>query len=265
MKRTNWLGGFFPMTESGYVINPTSLGLISSDWKPLLNVLKEYCLQQFGNSFRSMWVRGSLARGLFQDGLSDIDVLALVHTTPAVRWKDCRPASTVLREWRALFPKGYTACPIEVMFSSFDETLQVEMPRINMLIKTQSVCWWGEDISPYLAPIKPGYAMCIHYRWLAADWKSLQQMDEPDTLAFRTYIKTLIRTAFELVMERQGKFTPDLFWAVESFAQYYPQKSVQMKKILNLYVQPLDKKQQLTTLLEEITPWILSESKRLTS
>ena len=56
-----------------------------------------------------------------------------------------------------------------------------------------------------------------------------------------------------------------MFWAVESFAQYYPQKPVQMKKILNLYVQPLDKKQQLTTLLEEVTPWILSESKRLTS
>ena len=99
----------------------------------------------------------------------------------------------------------------------------------------------------------------------ASDWSFLQQMKTPNVWAYRTYIKTLIRTAFELVMEDFRKFTPDLFWAVESFAQYYPQKSAQMKKILNLYVHPLDKKQQLTTLLEEITPWILSESKRLTS
>lgn len=90
-------------------------------------------------------------------------------------------------------------------------------------------------------------------------------MDASEALTFRSYLKTLIRTAFELVMEGREKFTPDLFLAVESFAQYYPQKSVQMKKILNLYIQPLDKKQQLTTLLEEITPWILSESKHLAS
>jgi len=265
MKDGDPKGGFFPMDDQGYIINPTNLAFIPTHWQPLLNALKDYYQEQFGPHFRSMWIRGSLARGLFWDGLSDLDTFALISGDPHLRWEPCRPAKLVVQKWTALFPQGYTICPIEMMYSSFDKDDQVEMPRISMLIKTQSVCWWGDDVSADLAPIKPGPGMCLHYRWLASDWLFLQQMKTPDARTYRTYIKALIRTAFELIMEDLGKFTPDLFWAVESFAQYYPQKSAQMKKILNLYVHPLDKKQQLTTLLEEITPWILSESKRLTS
>lgn len=265
MKDGEQKGGFFPMDDQGYVVNPTSIDLIPTYWHPLLNALRDYYQEQFEQDFRSMWIRGSLARGLFWDGWSDLDTFALISSHRHLRWEPCKPAEQVMQKWAALFPQGYAICPIEMMCSSFDKDFQVEMPRISMLIKTQSVCWWGNDLSADLAPVKPGPAMFLSHRWLASDWSSLQQMKTPNVMAYRTYIKTLIRTAFELVMEDLGKFTPDLFWAVESFAQYYPQKSAQMKKILNLYIQPLDKKQQLTTLLEEITPWILSESKRLTS
>ncbi len=258
-------GGFFPMDDLGYIINPTSIDLIPTYWHPLLNALKDYYQEQFGNDFRSMWIRGSLARGLFRKGLSDLDTFALVTGASRLRWEICRPTRKEVQNWKTLFPAGYPICPVELMYSTFDKDTQVEMPKISMLIKTQSTCWWGDDISADLAPVKPGPGMFLSHKWLASDWASLQQMKSPNVMAYRTYIKTLIRTAFELVMEELGKFTPDLFWAVESFAQYYPQKSAQMKKILNLYIQPLDKKQQLTTLLEEITPWILSESKRLTS
>ena len=41
MKDGDAKGGFFPMDDLGYIINPTNLVFIPTHWQPLLDALKD--------------------------------------------------------------------------------------------------------------------------------------------------------------------------------------------------------------------------------
>lgn len=262
MAKVEAVGGFFPLDAQGNIINPTRRNLIPSSWHaPLSAVLQTY-QDHFGKNLQSLWIRGSLARGLTQKAWSDLDVFGLTKSDTTRRWATLHIGKSEEKKLRGLLPIGFERVPLEMMYSTFNLSVIDQMPKIGMLIKTQSLCWWGKDLSPNLPDYRPGKMMMLHYRWLAADWGGLQEAKRPKQTDYQSFIKTLIRSGFELVMERLGKYTPDLYWCVQAFSQYYPQKALTLKKILNLYVQPLKEKYQLTTLLEEITPWMISESKR---
>lgn len=262
MAKVEAIGGFFPLDAQGNILNPTSRDLIPIPWHAALSAILATYQDHFGKNLQSLWVRGSLARGLANADWSDLDVFGLIQATDSVRWASISLSLRKEKKLRELLPIGFRQVPLEMMYSTFNLNEIGQMPKIGMLIKTQSLCWWGNDISPRLPNYRPGTSMMLHHRWLAADWEELAGARACGESTYQSFIKTLIRTAFELVMERSGKYTPDLYWCVEAFAQYYPKKAITLKKILNLYVQPLKEKYQLTALLEEITPWIISESKR---
>lgn len=262
MAKVEAIGGFFPMDEQGNIINPADRRLVSDVWHPVLNAFLQIYQTHFGTALKSMWIRGSLARGQVKADWSDIDVFALIDSDDSCRWE----AMTLSRDQenyaRQLLPEGFKSVQWEMMYSNFNEYKVNEMPRIAMLIKTQSLCWWGQDLESKLPLYQPGPDLLLNHRWLSADWTALQGKEDGTIHDYQGFLKTLIRTAFELVMAKVGRYTPDLYWCVQSFAQYYPQRGATLKKILNLYDQPLNGKHRLTTLLEEITPWIISESKR---
>lgn len=262
MAKVEAIGGFFPLDAQGNIINPTSRDLIPSSWHATLSAILQIYQEHFGDKLRSLWIRGSLARGLVQAAWSDLDVFGLIQSNTPKRWTALSPKFEEEKKLRRLLPIGFKQVSLEMMYSTFNLSVVKEMPRVGMLVKTQSLCWWGEDLRPGLPKYRPGKMMMLNYRWLAEDWENLQSVEKVSQSDYQSFMKTLIRTAFELVMERLGKYTPDLYWCVEAFSQYYPEKVLTLKKILNLYVQPLKEKYQLTALLEEITPWMISESKR---
>ena len=262
MAKVEAIGGFFPLDIQGNIINPTRRELIPISWHATLLAILQIYQAHFGGNLQSLWIRGSLARGLARVAWSDLDVFGLIKADTPIRWSSLPLSDEEEKKLRELLPIGFQQVPLEMMYSTFNLSVVDQMPRIGMLLKTQSLCWWGEDLNPDLPKYRPGKAMMLHHRWLAEDWEGFQSSKELHQADYQGFIKTLIRTAFELVMERLGKYTPDLYWCVQAFTQYYPVKALTLKKILNLYVQPLKEKYQLTALLEEITPWMISESKR---
>lgn len=262
MAKVEAVGGFFPLDDQGNIINPTGRNNITAVWHPILYAILETYQNHFHAQLKSLWIRGSLARGLVTPSWSDLDIFGLIEKDRPVRWAALEVPSRDEKKLRSLLPIGFERVPLEMMYSTFNSSVHEEMPRIGMMIKTQSLCWWGKDISHRLPNFRPGKAVMSNYRWLAADWNRVQGKDSVSPISYQSFIKTVVRTAFELVMERLGKYTTDLYWCTEAFAQYYPKEGITLKKILNLYDQPLKEKYQLTALLEEITPWMISESKR---
>lgn len=262
MAKVEAVGGFFPLDVQGNIINPTECDLIPTAWLPVLSAILEIYKNHFDTQLQSFWIRGSLARGLVKPGWSDVDVFGLIQSDPPVRWTRLEISLVEEKKLRKLLPAGFEQVPLEMMYSTFCSSVLDQMPKVGMIVKTQSLCWWGKNISDSLPPYQVGTMMMLNYRWLAEDWDVLQKTRDTKRTTYQSFIKTLVRTAFELVMNRLGKYTPDLYWCAEAFAQYYPKEGITLKKILNLYDQPLKEKYQLTALLEEITPWMISESNR---
>ncbi|NRB52184.1 MAG: nucleotidyltransferase domain-containing protein [Saprospiraceae bacterium] len=262
MAKVEAVGGFFPLDDQGHIVNPTRRNHITAVWHPVLAAILETYHKHFDAKLKSLWIRGSLARGLVKPNWSDLDIFGLIEQAPSVRWATLEILPQEEKKLRRLLPIGFDRVPLEMMYSTFNSSVLAEMPKIGMMIKTQSLCWWGNDISHQLPSYQPGMAVMLNYRWLAEDWNTVRGKTTTSRTSYQSFIKTVVRTAFELVMQRLGKYTTDLYWCAEAFAQYYPKEGITLKKILNLYDQPLKEKYQLTALLEEITPWMISESKR---
>ena len=72
--------------------------------------------------------------------------------------------------------------------------------------------------------------------------------------------KVVIRAGFELVMEREQRYTTSLYYCYQSFAKYYPQKASLMEHALRLYLNPSSTLNDLTQLAHNLCDWLVRES-----
>ena len=93
------LGTYFTNTPNGYIINPTSFQLIPDQWLPLINEVKATCIDQFGSDLHSLYLRGSVPRGLASDGFADLDLLVLL-STKNLRWKPAKWLPDYQKSWQ---------------------------------------------------------------------------------------------------------------------------------------------------------------------
>ena len=259
------IGQFFENDKEGYVTNPASLNNISTTFLPLIDFIKSYYLETLGDDVHSIYLRGSLVRGTFVKSCSDIDSFALVYR-PNIRWETL-PLSSHLREMIA--NRFNFIGDVELMLSTFDESIYKSYPALAMIIKTQSLCIYGEDIADQIPRYQPGRDMMLHYKWLETDvdeffrtclTRSRGQEDKIKKEDCCAIMKLLIRVGFELVMERVKKYTADIYPAYESFVAYFPEREKDMKRCLHFYLNP--KEDLDLQWLRSFSVWMVNKVKR---
>ncbi|MFD2452951.1 hypothetical protein [Ideonella paludis] len=128
------------------------------------------------------------------------------------------------------------------------------------MIKTQSLCLWGEDLAPSLPGYRPGPALAAHAHQLQADLQAFQaECPEGDTAEMAQDIrewcqwimKRVVRSGFELTMARERTYTRDLYPCYTAFACHYPERAPQMRQALQWAIAPADTKQPLEQFLED--------------
>lgn len=253
------IGSFFEMTKEGYVINPTSKALIPSKWRPLIDDVVATIKGNFGSELHSIYLRGSVARGVAIDGFADLDIFVLLHTS-GIRWK----AAHWLPKFSSNWTKKYDFVKnIEVMCSSFSENIYATNPALAMIIKTQSLLLFGAANAEKIPSFKPSKAMTLNYRWLKKDIDHFFAKSNPQPQDVQEITKVVIRSGFEIVMERSGSYTTDLYPCYQMFAKYYPAWSNEMKTILQYYLNPTEELTTLNNVLHKLGDWLLLEIKRV--
>lgn len=211
------------------------------------------------DQIHSIYLRGSLPRALAIDGLSDVDTFALIRkdNTP---WKKA--------DWQPILENSLqTTYPfvkeVEIMLSSYHNNFFKANPKLSMILKTQSCCIWGEDIIPSLPKFKPGKAMMLNYRWIEDDVNSFLKKEKYEPIDCKEIMKVMIRTGFELVMERENSYTTDLFPCYESFSKYYPDKKADMLQALHLFLNPATNNSNLKSFVEKLGTWLSQEVQKV--
>ncbi len=253
------IGIYFPQDQEGHVLNPTRMELIPAHWRPLLEEVQEQYRIRLGESLHSIWLRGSVARGTAVDGVSDLDSFALVLDKPEICWQSADWEAEVAR---ALRQKYSFVGQIEFQLNSYVEYFAHAFPRISMIVKTQSLHLWGADIRSKLPDYHPGRDMCLYYRWIAGDVADYLQKPAISIDEWRSLLKTFIRAGFELVMEREQRFTLDLFCCVEAFSRHYAEKSGEMQLALQYFVEPPPSLRQKRRFVEKLGRWLEKEVKK---
>ena len=203
----------------------------------------------------SIYLRGSVARGNNVDGFSDIDVFAIIYDIED-RWKIADWQPDLQKELQIEFP---FVKEVEVMLTQYFKDFYQKNPRLAMIIKTQSLCIYGEDLIEEIPPFLPNKKMILNLTWLEEDLNDFLQKETIAQKDYQEIAKILIRSGFELVKEKEQKFTTDLYLCYQVFSEYYPEKEKEMREVLHLYLNPIEDDLYLKNLIEDLGNWMLKQ------
>jgi hypothetical protein len=258
MKEISPVGQFFKKDTQNNIINPCSYNSIHQHWLLAIELVKASYLIHLKDKTHSIYLRGSVPRGLSVDNISDLDSFALIHQAnfgwDKATWYD---------QLNVLIKKKYPfIAETEVMLSSYHENLFKVNPKLSMILKTQSLCIYGEDIIPSIPNFKPDRQMMLNYFWLEKDLTVFYRKSTIKKEDCRKIMKLILRTGFELTMERNHEFTTDLYLCYKTFCQYYPSKNKEMKQVLLLYLNPSHEAFFLKNFLNNFGNWMISEVRK---
>lgn len=250
------IGTFLPLDEAGFISNPCLEAPFGKPWDQAMEVIVAFLKNEYPDQLRSIWLRGSVAQGKGVPGQSDLDVFALTKK-PGMYWAEIEKLSSLQADLKPFLGSDF---PLECQLESFTGQPKELRSQIAMLIATQSVCLWGEDIRETLGKYKPSKAVMLEYRWVAQDVEEWivkivkgTSWTEAD---FRSFMKTIIRAGFELVMERDGRYTRDLYPAYQVFSDYYPKREPDMRQALFWYLNPPPDEKELYAFLQDFGRWL---------
>jgi hypothetical protein len=231
--------GRFLVTDSlGYVQPDVALGLIGSAWRPLVDFVVAALMNR--NGVRAVYLRGSIPRGLAIEKVSDADFIYFSDT-------DFERADSVVEETaKANFPIVSELKIFRLNRATFDKIHHPQQrPYFHMLIKTQSLFLTGDDVAQYIEPFRIGPEMVSHVfalqnefaksqHWLETLPASMpnEQKDTIERSVRRWISKRIVRSGFEVTMNRADHFTRDLYLCYEQFAMFYPEHAKQMYHVL---------------------------------
>uniref|UniRef100_A0A832M3V1 Nucleotidyltransferase n=1 Tax=Oscillatoriales cyanobacterium SpSt-402 TaxID=2282168 RepID=A0A832M3V1_9CYAN len=252
------------LTDSdGYLINECHWDLIQAPWINLVGDLRERCVNLLGDRLHSLYLRGSVPRGLAIPNISDLDSVAILRSEFKSGLED------LLQPLKTQLIQQYPFCS-KIEIALITET-EIQSPESywQATIQTQGLCIYGEDVRSQLPRFKPGIAMLTHAFDLADDLAETQEFlrrlssEDPhlesQIKAQCSWItRRMVRTGFELVMEAENTFTRDLHPCYEAFSQHFPEQERFMRKALELAIQPASDRAGLLMFLSHFGGWLVN-------
>jgi hypothetical protein len=232
------IGRFLVTDGLGYVQPDVAIDLIGSVWRPLVDFVVSDLMNR--NCVRAVYLRGSIPRGLAIENVSDADFIYFSDT-------DFERADSVVEETaKANFPVVPELKLFRLSRAEFDKIHRPQQrPYFHMLIKTQSLFLAGDDVAKHIEPFRIGPEMVSHIFALENEFAKSQQwlMNLPASIpdeqrktierSMRRWIsKRILRSGFEVTMNRTGRFTRDIYLCYEQFSMFYPEHARQMYQVL---------------------------------
>lgn len=274
MNRVVKIGYTLPVDARGFIVRRASPNQIVSPWRSLIDEITRAYRIHWGDRVHSIYIRGSVAAGQAILGISDVDSFAVVsgdYTQCDRSWFDAFNREIVIRY---PFCKG-----VELSAISRDRLLDCSDEGywgLRMLIATQSACIWGEDISEDLPRFKPDIDAVSHAFDLRDDLRQVTsdlseivpQMPPGERSAYtqkicRWIMKRIVRSGFEIVMEKKQCYTRDLYPCYQLFAESYPSRKSEMYRALTWAIEPTDDSQAIVDFLNDFGTWLADEIDRV--
>lgn len=259
------IGDYFETDERGFIINPCAPAKIDQKYVPLLDILIADFQEKAQNHLLAVYLRGSVPAGKAQDGVSDLDVVGLLKWDKKYRFIRWGNASWEKEANAQLLPTYPFVKKIDLAIAHHDPGFPGQNLDVKMILKTQGLCIWGQDILSTVPPFKVGKAVMINYKWVARNlqaWRDREnkwENTQEEAAFLQDTMKTVIRAGFELVLLRVERYTVDLYLCYMSFAENYPEKEAEMRQALHTYLNPLEGLETGRELMQTFVPWMAEE------
>jgi predicted nucleotidyltransferase len=248
------IGRFFPISDSGFIINDCDAAYLDTR---LANRVNEFYRELFGEKLHSVYVRGSVARGNFLPGLSDLDTFGVVtiDNVPQAVPDSAKVSAQLVKE----FP-DFTDIVFVVV--SLDKILSDRRNPFTFLLQTQSCCIFGNSLQSQLPPYRPtieiiGEALYLRQR-IDQYFNEIQVIDDPQRIKFHCTVlmKGLVRSAYDLVLPLERRYTRDLYFCYQGFIRHYPDHAEAARQAIEWAIEPIADKQRIASFLSSFGTWL---------
>jgi hypothetical protein len=261
------IGRFLTVDKLGYVQPDVAMDLVDDTWKPLVDFVTHSLMKR--QDVGSVYVRGSIPRGLAIKNVSDADFIYFSETTFDSADSDLEKAA------KTDFPFVHELKLFRLNCAQFDKIHHPQRrPYFHMLLKTQALFLAGQDVTEDIEPFEIGPDMVSHVFSLANElskvsswlskvpvWLDQTRKNEMEQPARKWISKRIVRSGFEVTMNRSDRFTRDLYLCYEQFSKFYPERSQQMFQIMKNCLNGEDSPIQY----QELVAFLTNESSHLLS
>jgi uncharacterized protein len=239
MARIERIGGVEPFDAEGCIVNPARLDRIAAPWHAAVEDVVERCRAAFGGDLHSVYVRGSVPRGLAIEGFSDLDMVV------------------ALRDFAPLPIESEVAAMESAVQAKFPFVRGVEMAvvsrgvaraplgcRAAIVLKAQAVCVFGRDLMPEIPPFRFGPGAMLELPRAASSighvvGKLRGRASEDETRAYCAWLmKILVRAAFESIADRETGYTRDLYFCAEAVVGRRPERAEEVWHAVEWAIEP---------------------------
>ena len=257
-----YVGQFFPINQQGMVGNPTRLELVPRPVSDLVPDLVRYYQSLFGESLVSVCLRGSAARGQWVADVSDLDTVAIVRSDEQIRWQEINgnlfPLSPIHQFPNSPIPsppaeasaKEGLPFPVEYIRTDWFPNKAYVHPRVAMVLKTQALPVWGEDIREALPPVPLSLDLVLERRWVESDWSAFRQKPTPANQ--QQLIKTLLRGRGGSLLVGEGRYSPDLDLCAAAIKRDKPALAAAVDRVVSAFLRKQEPNPKTTEALRAI-------------
>ncbi len=255
--------------DDGTIAREGALDRVPPAFVPVVAAARTQITGTFGPRLHSAYLYGSIPRGTAVAGVSDLDLLVVLHAEPADA--DRTAARVVEAALDGAFAQIDGA---GIVLSSTGSTLS-ELERYDGGFFVACLCTplLGADLAARLPRYRPtallaretnGDLGLVLPQWRARAAEATNATDADRKLLSRHVTRRLVRTGFTLIMPRWGGWTSDLERSAALFACYYPERdypgrAAQMRAAAALARAPTADPSVLTPLIEDLGPWLAAE------
>jgi hypothetical protein len=250
-------GAFFDIDADGYIVNGTHRDLILPPWSEAVDVIQARYLAEYTDHIHSVYLRGSVPRGLAIEGVSDIDSYAILKPG-SERMKDYDREIAIESELSKQFS---LLNGIEFFVLPYSKVERVDSAQ-RFVIKVGSLCLWGEDLGKGFPGYKPGKQIAFFAENYAEQFAEFREkyatvQDADELKSYCTwFMKRTVRSGFDLVMEQAGKYTCDLYPSYQAFSKIYPDREAEMRQALEWAINPTSDVDHFNLFLNTFCVWL---------
>ena len=258
------IGHLMRTDPEGYLINECNWDSIQLPWLNLVEALRSICIETLGDRLHSINLRCSVPRGQAILNVSDLDSIVIIQGETS------HELIAKITDIEIQLEKPYPFCQkVEIIPISYSE-MQQPKSHWQTVLQTQGLCIYGEDLRSQFPQFKPNLDLVSHAFHLEEDLAEtqimLRQIPANSThlesivkQKCRWINKRIVRTGFELVMQKENAFTRDLYPCYERFAHHFPHHARLMYKALELAIQPSSNRDGLLMFLSHFGKCLVKE------
>jgi uncharacterized protein len=215
----------------------------------------------FNDKIHSIYVRGSVARGNPILGFSDFDCFAVILEEVSILQTSLirKGANELLSEFSFVSSFDLSFFTLKDLLSNDD------FMHWKFAIKIQSVCIFGQDLIQDLPNFKPTSEIIFSLANLEKRINKAKQqifkLFEPKSTKYwcSWVMRSIVRSGFELVIEKERKYTNELSLCCKIFSIHYPERAKQMDIALNLAINPIINIEKIISIGDDLGGWLVTE------